>query len=145
MPLLFPTQGTLHDVFSHKVPFCHAPSTSGPPKRGSYKARSDLYPAWSAVDDVKSKAGQLTEEAQREYTNASKAAQQKAGQIELYSPKYYAACTLGGLLACVGVHMRLEPEYALMNEAGHYSHRSDSLGSGQMSPPGRFKDVQGQL
>lgn len=103
MPLLFPTQGTLNDVFSHRMPFGSAAPESACEKRSSYKARTDLYPAWSAVDDVKAKAGQLTEEAQKEYTKASQAAQAKAGKIELYSPKYYAACTLGGLLACVGM------------------------------------------
>ena len=103
MPLLFPTQGTLSDAFSPRLPFGRAASEPGSEKRTSYKARTDLYPAWSAVDDVKIKAGQLTEEAQKEYTKASEAAQAKAGRIELYSPKYYAACTFGGLLACVGI------------------------------------------
>lgn len=103
MPLLFPTQGTLNDVFSHRMPFGSAAPEPACQERSSYKARTDLYQAWSAVDDVKAKAGQLTEEAQREYTKASQAAQAKAGRIELYSPKFYAACTLGGLIACVGM------------------------------------------
>lgn len=103
MPLLFPTQGTLSDAFSHRLPFGSAAPEPVSGKRSSYKARTDLYPAWSAVDDMKSKAGQLTEEAQKEYAKASQAAQAKAGKIELYSPKYYAACTLGGLLACVRI------------------------------------------
>lgn len=97
MPLLFPTQGTLRLAFGSAAP---EPVSE---KRSSYKARTDLYPAWSAVDDVKSKAGQLTEEAQKEYTKASQAAQAKTGKIVLYSPQYYAACTLGGLLACVSI------------------------------------------
>ena len=65
-----------------------------------------MFSAWSAVDDVKSKAGQLSAEAQKEYTKASQTAQAKAGTIELYSPTYYAACTLGGLLACVGIQQQ---------------------------------------
>ncbi|MCJ1298469.1 hypothetical protein MMC08_001259 [Hypocenomyce scalaris] len=109
MPLLFPTQGTLSDAFSPRLPFRRAAPEPGSEKRTSYKARTDLYPAWSAVDDVKIKAGQLTEGAQNEYTKASEAAQAKAGQIELYSPKYYAACTFGGLLACGVTHTAVTP------------------------------------
>lgn len=45
--------------------------------------------------------GQLSDEAVKEYEKASAKAQEKAGKIELYSAKYYAACTFGGLLACV--------------------------------------------
>lgn len=56
--------------------------------------RREPFPAWSAIDDVKKTAA-------HEYEAASQKAQQTAGHIELYSPKYYAACTLGGLLACV--------------------------------------------
>lgn len=60
------------------------------------------YVAWSTVDDVKDKTNKLSNEAAKEFEKASAKAQAKAGPIELYSPKYYAACTLGGLLACVG-------------------------------------------
>lgn len=52
---------------------------------------------------MKSKAGSLSNEAQKEIQKASQVAQAKAGKIELYSAKYYAACTLGGMLACVGI------------------------------------------
>ena len=99
MPLLFPTQGTLHDVFSFASPV----TRSSPESKTVQPSRSlkDLFPAWSAVDDVKNKAGALSEEAQKEYQKASQAAQAKTGKIELYSAEYYAACTLGGLLACV--------------------------------------------
>ena len=99
MPLLFPTQGTLHDVFSSKSPITK-PSSETSPVRSSRSVK-DLYPAWSAVDDAKNQAGALSEAAQKEYQKASQAVQPKAAQIELYSAKYYAACTLGGLLACV--------------------------------------------
>jgi solute carrier family 25 (mitochondrial phosphate transporter), member 3 len=37
----------------------------------------------------------------KEFSKASNAAQAKAGKIELYSAKYYAACTFGGIMACV--------------------------------------------
>lgn len=53
------------------------------------------------MDDAKNKAQKLSKEAQAEFEKASSKAQAKAGKIELYSGKYYAACTFGGLLACV--------------------------------------------
>lgn len=53
------------------------------------------------ADDAKQKAVLLTDAAAAEYEKASKTAQAKAGGIELYSAKYYAACTVGGILACV--------------------------------------------
>jgi solute carrier family 25 phosphate transporter 3 len=37
----------------------------------------------------------------------SEKAQAKAGGIELYSAKYYAACTVGGILACVRLLLAL--------------------------------------
>ena len=79
MPQLFPTQTALQSTF----------------------ARSDLYGAYSVVDNAKDKAQNLSAEAQKEFNKASAAAQAKAGKIDLYSGKYYAACTFGGLLACV--------------------------------------------
>ena len=93
MPSIYPTQAILKDVFSS------AQSLARPaPETAPTRAR---FSAWSAVDDVNSKAGSLSAEAQAEVSKASHAAQAKAGQIELYSPKYYAACTFGGLVACV--------------------------------------------
>lgn len=59
--------------------------------------------AWSAVDDVKQKTDQTKQAVVQNYEKMSTQAQAKAGKIELYSPKYYAACTFGGLLACVSI------------------------------------------
>lgn len=53
------------------------------------------------VEDAKDKASKLSAEATKEFEKASSAAQAKTGKIELYSGKFYAACTFGGLLACV--------------------------------------------
>lgn len=61
---------------------------------GNITPRREPFPAWSVVDEVKKTAV-------HEYETASQTAQNKAGKIELWSPKYYAACTFGGLLACV--------------------------------------------
>jgi solute carrier family 25 phosphate transporter 3 len=103
MPLLFPSQDTLHDVFHPSVPFGRrqaAPSLPTP-KRTPLQARTELFPTWSVVDDAKKKANALSAEATKEFEKASAKAQAKTGHIELYSPTYYAACTFGGLLACV--------------------------------------------
>ena len=114
MPLLFPTQDTLHDTFPAPRLAAHDVVDHKPQECRSPPASRNYFGAWSAVDDVKNKANQMGTEAQaratqlsveaaNEYQKASQAAQAKAGKIELYSGKYYAACTLGGLLACVGI------------------------------------------
>jgi solute carrier family 25 phosphate transporter 3 len=108
MPLLFPTQGTLHDVFHPAVPFGRRPASPRPqsaPKRTPLEARTELFPTWSVVDDTKNKAKALSAEATKEFEKASAKAQAKTGYIELYSAQYYAACTFGGLLACVSLSL----------------------------------------
>jgi solute carrier family 25 (mitochondrial phosphate transporter), member 3 len=105
MPLLFPTQDTLHNVFHSSLPFGLA-QRPAEPQRTPLQARSELYPAWSVIDNAKEKANKLSAEATKELEKASAKAQAKAGAIELYSPKYYAACTFGGLLACVSGLLR---------------------------------------
>ncbi|KAL8766006.1 MAG: hypothetical protein Q9209_007095 [Squamulea sp. 1 TL-2023] len=111
MAPLFPTTGILQDVFSTQLP-------SGPPRpkpspstvsESTYAPPSLRFSAWSAVDDVRLKAGALSNEAQREISKASSTAQAKTGQIELYSAKFYAACTFGGLLACGLTHTAVTP------------------------------------
>lgn len=99
MPIVFPTQGTLQEVFAPQYPYSRPKTQPAPPKR-SPVGRS-VFPAWSAVEDAKSRASALSDEAVKEFEKASQKAQAKAGHIELYSFKYYAACTFGGLLACV--------------------------------------------
>jgi len=133
MPHLFPAQATLSDVLSPQLPFGRSLNQTAPPKRYMSSAMADLYPAWSAVDDMKSKAGTLSEEAQREIQKASQAAQAKAGKIELYSPKYYAACTFGGLLACVSAPREISYTSAHV-KIGCYTHCRDSIGFSKMPP-----------
>ncbi|XP_044714900.1 mitochondrial carrier protein [Hirsutella rhossiliensis] len=74
-----------------------------------YQARPELYGAFSAVDDAKGKANKLGNEAAREFEKASAAAQAKTGKMELYSGKFYAACTVGGLMACGLTHTAVTP------------------------------------
>lgn len=109
MSLLFPSQNTLHNAFHPAVPFGRYTATPQPRSSAlnqnatPLQAQPELYSAWSVVDDAKVKAEQLSAEASKEFEKASAKAQAKAGHIELYSAKYYAACTFGGLLACVSI------------------------------------------
>jgi len=77
--------------------------------RTPLQAQNELYTAWSVVDDAKNKANALSAEATKEFEIASAKVQAKAGHIELYSAKYYAACTFGGLLACGLTHTAVTP------------------------------------
>lgn len=143
MPLVLPSQALLSNVFSPQSPYGHSMKRDAPQNGSASSALSDLYPAWSAVDDIKHKAEHLSEEAQREIQKASQLAQAKAGKIELYSPKYYAACTLGGLMACVSRPIDLcLPQLMTI---GCHTYGSDSIGLGEMSPSSRFEDVQGKF
>ncbi|TGZ81992.1 MC family mitochondrial carrier protein [Ascodesmis nigricans] len=101
MPL-FPSITTLSSTFS---------AATSTPRRDPLpqKSYSQYYPIASVTEDVKNKAHTLSEEAQRELAKASKEVQAKTGHIELYSPKYYAACTFGGLLACGVTHTAVTP------------------------------------
>lgn len=105
MPLLFPTQGTLSDAFS-PLPFGRSPEPDE--QQSLHESQRDRYPAWSTAEDLKSKAGTLSEEAQTELKKASQTVSAKTGKIELYSGKYYYTCILGGLVACVCYVMQLE-------------------------------------
>lgn len=93
---LFPRQETLQHSFGSPVLLRRAQDKPTP-----YQARPELYGAYSIVDDAKGKAHKLSEEAKAELEHASQLAQAKVGGIEMYSPKYYASCTFGGLMACV--------------------------------------------
>lgn len=104
---LFPSLQELQKNF--RSPLNPKPQPTQQSKATPYQARTDLYPVYSIVDDVKNKGQKLSAEAQAEFDKASKAAQAKAGKIELYSPKYYAACTFGGLLACGLTHTAVTP------------------------------------
>lgn len=108
MSIIFPAQNTLCEVFGSSSPFAKSrPKTHSLIR--DHPLKSPVFSAWSAIDNVKDKAGGLTNEAAREFEKASSIAQQKAGAIELYSAKYYAACTVGGILACGTTHTAVTP------------------------------------
>jgi solute carrier family 25 phosphate transporter 3 len=116
---LYPNFETLQHTFGSS-PYSRSlpqtkPNSSGPTP---YQARLELYPAYSVVDNAKNKAQKLSAEATREFEAASQKAQAKAGHIELFSGKYYAACTFGGMMACVSDHeQQTEPPPPLLTLA----------------------------
>ncbi|KAK4565575.1 Cu/Pi carrier [Recurvomyces mirabilis] len=107
MPSLFPTASALTANFSSVSPYQLLQSP--PKKRSPYTARQELYGAWSVVEDAENKAQKLSNAAAKEVEKASKSAQAQVGKIELYSAKYYATCTFGGLMACGITHWAVTP------------------------------------
>jgi len=93
-----PSQSALSQAFSTRYVF-HQPVPES-------KHTKPDFTIWNVAEDAKSKANVLSKEAQAEILKASSKAQEKTGKIELYSPKYYVACTFGGLVACVGIPVR---------------------------------------
>ncbi|KAG5924960.1 hypothetical protein E4U61_004863 [Claviceps capensis] len=87
----------------------YSPLESKAPNTTPWQARTEFYGAYSMVEDAESKAKQLGAEASKKLDKASSATQAKTGHIELYSGKYYAACTFGGLLACGLTHTFVTP------------------------------------
>ncbi|KAL1974486.1 hypothetical protein VTN31DRAFT_4690 [Thermomyces dupontii] len=105
MPLFpFPSQAALLSSFSqHPLKQQFQPN---PKPNKSYQP----FAAWSAIEDADKKhGGGVAGSVQKEWSKMSQKAQSKAGKIELYSGKYYAACTFGGLLACGLTHMAVTP------------------------------------
>ena len=98
--VLYPTQSALNEVFSTRSPLRKI--TPEPSHRQSPKPNFSI---WNVAEDAKSKASALSQEAKAELSKASNAARPKTGEIELYSLNYYAACTFGGLMACVGIRL----------------------------------------
>lgn len=110
MSPLFPNHDTLRQTFGgsytqgggrSQAPSHTTKIPTATAARTPYEARLELYPAYSIIDDAKNKASKLSAEAAKDFEAASQKAQAKAGKIELFSGKYYAACTFGGLMACV--------------------------------------------
>lgn len=101
--MLFPNSSAINQVFSCRHPLTAARSQESNPKPSHSENTRPQFSIWSVAEDAKSKANALSAEAQREIQKASAAAQAKTGQIELYSAKFYAVATFGGLMACVGI------------------------------------------
>ncbi|RMZ76136.1 hypothetical protein DV738_g5117, partial [Chaetothyriales sp. CBS 135597] len=80
-----------------------------PAQPAAHPQKRPIFSAWSAADTVKEKAVELSDAASKEIEKASGKAQAKVGGIELYTGKYYAACTFGGILACGTTHTAVTP------------------------------------
>ncbi|KAI5302674.1 hypothetical protein KEM56_000469 [Ascosphaera pollenicola] len=105
MPSVFPAFDTLANSLASSLlvpPQSASARQSETSTSPLTKNSRTTFLAWSAVDNVKSTI-------KKDWDKASHSAQEKAGKIELYSPKYYAACTFGGLLACGTTHTSVTP------------------------------------
>lgn len=96
MSHLYPKKETLQSSLYAPGPGRHLHGGPTP-----WQARPELYGAFSTSDDSKGKIQKIAAEATKDFEKASAKAQAQTGKIELYSGKFYAACTFGGLLACV--------------------------------------------
>ncbi|KAK1140510.1 Cu/Pi carrier [Aspergillus melleus] len=101
---MLPSESVVASAFSHH-PLRRTEEHSAAP---APKQRNP-FPAWSVIDDPKKSAESLAKEATREFNVASQKVQAKTGHIEPWTPKYYAACTVGGLLACGLTHTAVTP------------------------------------
>jgi solute carrier family 25 phosphate transporter 3 len=101
MPIAFPSSTVLCGAFGASSPYAQFQKKAQPPANSSRLARPELWTAWSAAEDAKQKVSKLSDAAVREFEKTSAKAQAKVGGIELFSAKYYASCTFGGLMACV--------------------------------------------
>lgn len=104
MPTIFPTASALHASLASSSPYSFLQ-----PRRTPRQAPEHVWTAWSTADDVKAKASAVSNKAVAEFEKASSKAQAKVGGIELFSAKYYAACTFGGLMACGLTHTAVTP------------------------------------
>lgn len=108
MPHLFPSPSSLSQAFSDCSSSKYASKSSSRPA-DKWNARHGLYTVWSAADDAKGKASRLSDAAMAELERTSSKAQTKVGDIPLYSPRYYAACVVGGVMACGLTHTFVTP------------------------------------
>jgi solute carrier family 25 (mitochondrial phosphate transporter), member 3 len=107
---MFPSKDALTTIFAFQHSLAGSKSQYQHFATPAIPINRDPFPAWSAVDDVKSKANSFGKEAAREFNLASQKVQAKTGKIEMFSPQYYAVCITGGLLACVSIWLVCEPQ-----------------------------------
>lgn len=99
---MFPSQDAILSTFASQHPL-HQRKVQPKRPEAPAPANREVFPAWSVADDARRKANDFASEASREFGVASQMAQARTGQIEPWTPKYYAACTVGGILACVSL------------------------------------------
>ncbi|KAL3463079.1 mitochondrial carrier domain-containing protein [Aspergillus heterothallicus] len=103
--MMFPSSNVIANAFFAQQPLKQEPQAAG----AAEMRKREPFPAWSVIEDTKKKADSIGKEAAREFEVASQKAQAKAGKIEPWSAKYYAACTFGGLMACGLTHTAVTP------------------------------------
>ncbi|KAK2781139.1 hypothetical protein FQN52_001786 [Onygenales sp. PD_12] len=108
MPSIFPSPDILVNAVGAKHPLFGSHTKQQQKPVAPPKDRT-LFPAWSVIDDVKHTAEAVESKAAAEFDKASAKVQAKTGHMELYSGKYYASCTFGGLLACGLTHTAVTP------------------------------------
>ncbi|KAL2835099.1 mitochondrial carrier domain-containing protein [Aspergillus cavernicola] len=101
---MFPSGSVIADAFSSQSRLSRQPQAPAAQTR-----RREPFQAWSVIDDTKKTADAFGKEAAREFDVVSQKAQAKAGKIEPWSAKYYAACIVGGLMACGLTHTAVTP------------------------------------
>ncbi|GKZ87885.1 hypothetical protein AnigIFM59636_005801 [Aspergillus niger] len=104
---MFPSEGDIARAFASQSPLGQ-PQQIQQPEAAGLKRRQP-FPAWNVIEDIEKKADAIAKEASREFDVASQKAQAKTGKIEPWTPKYYAACTVGGMLACGLTHTAVTP------------------------------------
>ncbi|GAB1310850.1 Cu/Pi carrier [Madurella fahalii] len=113
MSPLFPSFDTLQQTFGSRYPRGGPQTKPNASSPTPYQARLELYPAYSIIDDAKDKTKKLSAEAQKEFDAAAQKAKATvkadSGKLELYSGRYYAAATIGGLMACGLTHAAVTP------------------------------------
>ncbi|KAI9376314.1 mitochondrial carrier domain-containing protein [Aspergillus egyptiacus] len=102
--MMFPSDKIMASAFSAQNPFNR--QSQGP---ATDIRKREPFPAWSVVEDTKKRADAFGKEAAREFDLVSQKAQAKTGKIEPWTPKYYAACTVGGMMACGLTHTAVTP------------------------------------
>ncbi|KIW20078.1 hypothetical protein PV08_00653 [Exophiala spinifera] len=101
---LFPSSQAVYQAFCPTSPY-YRPTAEPSTKPNEHPQKRPLFQSWSAADTAK----EVGHAAQEKYAEASQKAQAKVGGIELYSAKYYAACTVGGIIACGVTHTAVTP------------------------------------
>jgi hypothetical protein len=140
--MMFPSDSVIANAFSSQHPLKRQPHATD----AADLRKREPFPAWSVIEDTKKKADAFGKEAAREFDIVSQKAQAKTGKIEPWTPKYYAACTVGGLLACVRIALCLFVSQPGLNHLaiGPHPYGRDPLGSRQMPTTGRLVVVQEQ-
>ena len=102
MPSILPSQEVLSGALAPQSSPANSNKGHVDPAPAN-KQQRPLFGAWSVIEDVKHAAEKVEKAAAKDFDKASNKVQSKTGHIEPWSAKYYASCTIGGLMACVSI------------------------------------------